>query len=124
MANDLVQWGSRRVPQQSEAGDAEEWDAPPPALPEVGDPRSAARKADKDAVKAHQIGDDTLAGQRENDASEHRQTRWDWGDLRTWVWIVGMCAGFLLVCAFVYFLPQGRHNQADLPAPVPTARYY
>jgi hypothetical protein len=125
MANDLVQWGPRGVKRQSQAdNEEEEWDAPPSALAKVGNSRSAARKADKDAVKAHQVGDNTLAFQREGDAAEHRQTRWDWGDARTWIWIVGMCAGFLLVCAFVYFMPQGRHNQADLPSPVPTVRVY
>ncbi len=112
MANDLVQWRRSPAPPQEIE---EDWNAPPNAV---------AQNADRDAADARQRGDGTFAFQREADAAEQHQKKWDWGDARTWIWIVGMCAGFLLLCAFVYFMPYGRHNQADLPAPVPTIRVY
>lgn len=111
MANDLVQW--RRPVREEEKG-GEEWNEPP----------SAASSADKDAANARRLGDTSFAAQRESDAKEQRQKRWDWGDAPTWLWLFGMCAVFLLVCAFVYFMPYGRHNQSDLPTSVPPIRVY
>ena len=105
-----------------------EWNLPPT------DPRSGpihdklsehgARQADRNAAQAYARGDGIFAALREADAGDLRQKRWDWGDARTWIWIVGMCAAFLLLCLFVYFLPYGRHNQNDGPAPSPTIRVY
>ena len=83
-----------------------------------------ARRADRDAASAEAQGDQSFAKMREGDAAELRQSRWDWGDLRTWVWIVGMCLGFLLVGAFTYYMPQGRHNQNDGLNPTPNIRVY
>lgn len=129
MANDLVRWshpedkGFYGDTETDTHDDNEQWDEPPdqPAHGEnFGTHRMkkegySAEFADKQAKAARQRGDTTFAAVREEDAADHRQSRWDWGDLRTWVWIVGMCAGFLLFCLFVYLMPQARHNQADLP---------
>ncbi len=132
MATDLVRWGN--VPNNGNAQDEEgdEWDRPPTdprpnsRSGPVHDNKSegGARRADQDASHAEARGDQSFAKTREGDAADLRQSRWDWGDLRTWTWIAAMCLGFLLVGAFVYFMPQGRHNQTDLPAPTPTARFY
>lgn len=133
MATDLVRWGN--APDDDGARDEEvedEWDRPPTAprtgsyLGPVHDSKSetGARRADRDALHARARRDHPFAALREGDAAELRQTRWDWGDLRTWVWIVGMCLGFLLVGAFTYYMPQGRHNQNDGPNPTPSIRVY
>ena len=66
-------------------------------------------EAEEDASQARQKGDATFAAVRETDAEELTQTRWDWGDLRTWLWIAAMFFGFLLLVALCYFLPEGRH---------------
>ncbi len=124
MANDLVRWGAAPDDEPNVGG----WDLPPtnprpgPAH-SVGNQR-AAGQAQQDAAQARARGDGTFAVQREADAGDLQQKRWDWGDLRTWAWIVGMCAAFLLFCVFVYVLPQSRHNQNDLPAPTPPIRVY
>lgn len=132
MATDLVRWGYRPDDDDERDEDGVEWDRPPT------NPRSSARsgpvyddksefgarRADRDASRAEVRGDSSFAKMREGDAADLRQTRWDWGDLRTWVWITAMCLGFLLFGAFIYFMPQGRHNQSDGPAPTPTIRVY
>lgn len=69
----------------------------------------AAQQADADVRRARAHGDHSFAALREEDAADLRQKRWDWGDLRTWLWIAGMCIGFLLIVALCYFLPYGRH---------------
>ena len=133
MANDLVRWGN--APSDNGERDEEEedeWDRPPtiprlgPNLGPIHDGKSefGARRADRDALRARAHGDSSFAVLREADAANQRQHRWDWGDLRTWMWIVGMCIAFLLVGAFTYYMPQGRHNQNDGPTPTPTIRVY
>lgn len=140
MANDLVRWGNvpgddgERDNAHDEEHDEEgvEWDRPPvvprlqrnPAPIYNGKSERSARRADWDAFDAASRGDYSFSKLREADAAEHRQSRWDWGDLRTWVWIVGMCIGFLLVGALTYYMPQGRHNQNDGPDPTPSIRVY
>jgi len=104
----------------------DEWDSPP-----VGNGRKRkqeprerdARSGEKDAA-ARSGGDNTYASQRVTDARENRQSRGDWGDARTWIYIGMMCVGFLLVTAAVYFLPFGRHNQNDGESPTPSIRVY
>lgn len=136
MATDLVRWGNApdgdggRDNEHEEVED--EWDRPPVAARPhrhsgpVHDGRSefGARRAERDSLVAASQGDFSFAKLREVDAAEHRQSRWDWGDLRTWMWIVAMCVAFLLVGAFTYYMPQGRHNQNDGPTPTPTIRVY
>lgn len=125
MPTDLVRWNHDG--KKDDAGD-EEWDRPPtdPRPGPLHDRKSSAsaHEADRDAAQARRRGEGSFAAGREADAADQRQKCWDWGDLRTWVWIGGMCLGFLLFCLFVYFLPEGRHNQNDLPAPTPTIRVY
>ncbi len=134
MATDLVRWG--HAPDGNYGWDEEpeekedEWDRPP-VVPRrrsgpVQDGKSefGARRAERDATEASARGQASFAKLREVDAAELRQSRWDWGDLRTWMWIVGMCVGFLLVAAFTYYMPQGRHNQNDGMNPTPNIRVY
>jgi len=122
MANDLVRqqgWPEGEMP--------DEWDRPPLAENNGRGPvrqERDARDAERDASHARVRGDHTFAVQREADAGDLRQKRWDWGDLRTWVWIAAMCLGFLVLVAFVYYLPYGRHNQTDGPKPTPDIRVY
>jgi hypothetical protein len=145
MANDLVRW-ARHMPDgglepdhDDTLDENEQWNTPPdqPAntrrVPRYRSSAGggAAEAADRDAADARARGDNTFAALREEDAADHRQTFWDWGDLRTWTWIIGMCVGFLVFSAFCYYLPQGRHNQADTPSidsgqpgPTPTIRVY
>ncbi len=100
---------------------AEEWDLPPEQMgygrragahpqPEHGPHvQRAARRADDDAARARARGDDEFATIRESDAADLRQSALDWGDLKTWLWIGGMCIVFLLMVALCYYLPYGRH---------------
>lgn len=139
MANDLVRWnrldsdGYQERHETDTQDNNEQWDTPP------DQPRSqqrtftsgrqrkaggAAKIADQDAADARRRGDNEFAFVREGDAAEMRQNPWDWGDLRTWLIIVGLCAAVFAFSAFVYFMPQGRHNQNDGPEPTPMARYY
>lgn len=133
MATDLVRWGN--APDGDSARghgawehDEEEWDLPPtdPRPGPIHDGRSegAARRADRQVSDARGRGDGTFAALRAEDAADLRQSRWDWGDFRTWVWIIGMCLGYLLLSACIYHMPYGRHNQFDQPAPTPTIRVY
>lgn len=132
MATDLVRWGNAPDDDGARDKDEDEWDRPPTAprpssrSGPIHDGKSefGARRADRDASHAEARGDASFAAVREADAADLRQTRWDWGDARTWIWIAAMCVGFLLVGAFVYYMPQGRHNQTDLSAPTPTIRVY
>lgn len=139
MANDLVRWGpldGDGYPERDEPDtqdDNEQWDTPPdqprprrdPAAP-IRPRRSgqAAGIADQDAADARSRGDKEFAFTRESDAADLRQTPWDWGDLRTWLIIGGMCVGVFLFTAFVYFMPEGRHAQNDGAEPVPHIRVY
>ncbi len=127
MANELARVGPPPASRETE-DDGVIWDAPP-----VDDwrgtasrRRSAARAsdADRDAAKARAGGDDTFAVLRESDAAEHRQSVWDWGDLRTWAILFALFFGFLLFTAWVYFMPTGRHNQTDGPNSTPAIRVY
>ena len=130
MATDLVRWGN--APDDDDTGNEDEWDRPPtePRPTSHSGPvhdgkiEAGARRADRDAAHAEARGDLSFAKMREGDAADLRQSRWDWGDGRTWAWIIGMCIGFLLVSALVYHMPYGRHNQNDGPAPTPTIRVY
>jgi hypothetical protein len=139
MANELMRWDHRDsdgYPEHYETDtqdDNEQWDLPPDQPRPRADNFSPAKRrregkaaevADRDAADAHQRGDTSLAFTREGDAAEHRQSPWDWGDFRTWAIIVGLCVGIMLFSAFVYFMPQGRHNQNDGPEPTPTIRVY
>ena len=139
MANDLVRWGRHDAdgyPERYETDtqDAnEQWDLPPdqPRSRVVGFTDSRRRKegrsaqiAEDDAADARRRGDNEYAFTREGDAEDHQQSPWDWGDLRTWLIIVGLCVGMFLFTAFVYFMPEGRHNQNDGPEPTPTIRVY
>lgn len=133
MATDLVRWGGwdddtdGREPDTYDTAD--QWDRPPQAEENKGTARrgkrgGSAQVADQDAASARKRGDGTFAVERETDAAEHRQSAWDWGDARTWLIIGAMCLGFVLLSLSVYFLPHGRHNQNDGPAPTPTIRVY
>ena len=136
MATDLVRWGYKPDGNQGWEEDfeekADEWDRPPVAprpsrfSGPINDARgeAGARRSDKDAADSAARGHTSYAKVRATDAAEQRQKRWDWGDLRTWMWIVGMSVGFLLVGAFIYYMPQGRHNQIDGPNPTPNIRVY
>lgn len=135
MATDLVRWGNTSDGdggRDSEHEEEDEWNRPPVAprphrrSGPVHDGRSeaGARRAESDVADAQARGDSTYAILRGADAAELRQSRWDWGDLRTWMWIVGMCLAFLLVNVFIYYMPQGRHNQNDGPNPTPSIRVY
>ena len=104
----------------------EEWDLPPEEMgygprPDGAGPDPmprAAQKATDDASRARSLGDTTFAAVREGDAGDLTQSRWDWGDLRTWLWFGAMFFGFLILVALCYFLPEGRH------ASPPPARLY
>jgi hypothetical protein len=124
MPNELVtQRPAQQEPPSIDYGrdlDGEEWDLPPeamgygprpPAAGPVHTPRTiaAAQRAAQDASQARQEGDPEFASARESDASELTQTRWDWGDVPTWLWFAAMFFGFLLLVALCYFLPEGRH---------------
>ena len=136
MPNELVRWGGGDG-RRSETADLgryeqpeEEWDLPPTALgygPRGGADtgpvhdahiQRAAEKAESDAARARREGDTAFAVLRESDAGDLRQTMWDWGDLRTWLWFAAMFFGFLLLVAVCYFSPEGRH------ASPPMARLY
>ncbi len=139
MANDLVRWGSfdsdgyRERHETDTQDDNEQWDMPPdqprPRMDQTVPMRRrragrAADIADEDAADARKRGDKAFAFTREGDAADLRQSAWDWGDLRTWLIIGGMCAAVFLFTAFVYFMPQGRHAQDDGAEPVPHIRVY
>ena len=139
MANDLVRWGRldkdgyQERHETDTVDDNEQWDMPPDQphphtsrFPSSRRQRAgrAADIADQDAADARARGDRDFAFTREGDAADLRQSPWDWGDFRTWAIIVGLCVGIFLFSAFVYFMPQGRHNQNDGPEPVPTIRVY
>ncbi len=148
MPNDLVHLNLQPTPKVTPVPLTDEngvaWDLPPEYDPTVADyarphkdgqqrtPRqeriNSDPKARHDADVAEQRGDYEFAALRSNDASEHRQSRYDWGDTRTWLWIAAMFFGFLLLVAFVYYMPYGRHNQADGGNqgghPTPTIRVY
>jgi len=132
MATDLVRWGNAPDDDGAQDGEEDEWDRPPtdprhgphPGPIHDNKSESGARRADRDASRAEAKGDASFAKTREGDAADLRQSRWDWGDARTWIWIAAMCIGFLLVGAFTYYMPQGRHNQNDGPTPTPTIRVY
>jgi hypothetical protein len=68
----------------------------------------AARRAEDDAAKARRMGQPGLAITRREDAKEHRQTRWDWGDLRTWMILIALTALGLLLALGSYSMPRGR----------------
>ncbi len=137
MANDLVRWGSfdtdgyRERNESDTQDDNEQWDTPPDQ-PRPNTPPAMRRRragyaadiADQDATDARSRGDGEFAFTREGDAADLRQSPWDWGDLRTWLIIAGMCLGVFLFTAFVYFMPQGRHAQDDGAEPVPHIRVY
>lgn len=139
MANDLVRWGGfdadgyRERYETDTQDDNEQWDAPPD-LPRPRTDRAipmrrrraghAADIADDDAADARNRGDKEFAFTRESDAADLRQSPWDWGDLRTWLIIGGMCVGVFLFTAFVYFMPHGQHAQNDGAEPVPHIRVY
>ena len=124
MANDLVRLGYTSEEPEVES----RWDLPPtkpaPGPVHGRGERQNAEQASQDAREARQRGDTSFAAIREGDAGDQRQTRWDWGDTRTWLIIAAMCLGFLAFCAFVYHLPYGRHNQNDGPQPTPIIRVY
>jgi hypothetical protein len=132
MATDLVRWGNAPDGDGGRDKEEDEWDRPPTDPRSVWHPEPihdgkseyGARRADRDAFHAEARGDASFAATREGDAADLRQSRWDWGDARTWIWIAAMCVGFLLVGAFTYYMPQGRHNQNDGPTPTPTIRVY
>jgi hypothetical protein len=139
MANDLVRWGRldgdgyRERYEPDTQDDNEQWDTPPDQPRPRRDPASpirprrsgqAADIADRDAADARRRGDKEFAFTRESDAADLRQTPWDWGDLRTWLIIGGMCVGVFLFTAFVYFMPHGQHAQNDGAEPVPHIRVY
>ncbi|MGI4790516.1 MAG: hypothetical protein ACRYFS_16895 [Janthinobacterium lividum] len=139
MANDLVRWGRLDSDgyldkhETDTQDDNEQWDTPPdqphPMQKSFGSARrrksgDAAQVADAEAVDARRRGDNEFAFTREGDAADLRQNPWDWGDLRTWAIIVGMCLGIFALTAFIYFMPQGRHGQNDGAEPVPHIRVY
>ena len=138
MANDLVRWGPMDdgYPKRHETDtqdDNEQWDLPPDRprtqqaafrAPRRRSAGEAAQAADADAADARKRGDKEMAFTREGDAADLRQNPWDWGDMRTWAIIVGMCVAVFVLTAFVYFMPQGRHAQDDGAEPVPQFRGY
>lgn len=132
MANDLVRWRNGSAPAAAPAPRSE-WNLPPELDPSTPPPglhpdNAAAREAAADAARGRRRGDTPYAVTREEDAADLTQSPWDWGDRRTWLWIAAMCLGFLLFTAFVYFLPQGQHNQSDGGntggSPTPAIRVY
>lgn len=139
MANDLVRWGRLdgdgyvERHETDTQDDNEQWDTLPDqphrrqesfASTRRHKAASAAQIADTDAIDARRRGDNEFAFTREGDAADLRQNPWDWGDLRTWAIIVGMCVGVFALTAFVYFMPHGRHAQNDGDEPVPQIRVY
>ena len=139
MPNDLVRWGRldtdgyRERYETDTQDDNEQWDTPPdqprPLKSQFTPVRrrkagEAAQIADDDAADARRRGDSAFAFTREGDAADLRQSPWDWGDLRTWLIIAAMCLGVFIFTAFVYFMPQGRHNQNDGAEPTPSIRVY
>lgn len=133
MVNDLVRINYPTLPEEPPVPVADEngeaWDLPPeydPSLAQYAPPHLDGQKqtprqkrintnhqAEHDAHDADKRGDSGFAVLRETDASEHKQARYDWGDTRTWLWIAAMFFGFLILVFFVYYMPFGRHNQAD-----------
>lgn len=106
-----------------------QWDLPPEDKPWEGYEaarvaRRDAERAERDAEWARRHGLAGYAVLRASDAADNRQHGWDWGDARTWAIIFAMFFGFLLFSAFVYYLPQQRHDQIDGPTPVPPIRVY
>lgn len=148
MANELVRLNLPPTPAVPiiplTDADGVPWDLPPEYDPAVADyarphkdgaPRNPRQKrintnqgAERDAHVAEQQGDHEFAAVRSTDAAEHRQARYDWGDTRTWLWIAAMFFGFLILVGIVYYMPYGRHNQADGGNqgghPTPTIRVY
>ena len=113
--------------EQTAGGD---WNLPPENVPWEGfaaarRARRAAQRAEEQAEHARRHGLPGFAVLREADAGDNRQEGWgDWGDFRTWAIIAAMFFGFLLLVAFVYFSPTGRHNQNNGPQSVPAFRGY
>lgn len=138
MANDLVRWGRLDTDGYLERhetdtqDDNEQWDTPPDQprprtdnfVPTRRRAGFAADHAAQDAADARLRGDNEFAFTREGDAADYRQSPWDWGDFRTWMIIIGMCAAVFALTAFIYFMPQGQHGQSDGPEPVPKFRGY
>ena len=148
MANELVRLNLPPTPQGPVISPTDEngepWDLPPDYDPTTADyarPHQDGQKrtprqkrintdhnAEQDADDAEDRGDHGFAVIRETDAAEHKQARYDWGDARTWLWIAAMFFGFLILVFFVYYMPYGRHNQADGGnqggQPAPTIRVY
>ena len=68
-----------------------------------------AGKAEQDAFHAGRRGDKAFAFIRREDAREHVQGRWDWGDWPTWTILFLLCAVGLFIAITAYLLPYGRH---------------
>lgn len=68
-----------------------------------------ASKAERDSSQAGRRGEKTYAFIRQEDAREHVQRRWDWGDRPTWIILLLLCAIGLFIAITAYLLPQGRH---------------
>lgn len=148
MANELVRINYPTLPEEPPVPVADEhgeaWDLPPEldpslrqyAAPHLDGQKQTARQkrintnsqAEQDVSEANERGDFGFAALRETDAAEHKQARYDWGDARTWMWISAMFFGFLILVCLVYYMPYGRHNQADGGNqgghPTPTIRVY
>jgi hypothetical protein len=105
------------------------WDLPPSDEPWRGyevarQARRDAERAEADAEWAERHGLTGFAAMRRVDAADNRQGSWDWGDFKTWAIIFAMFFGFLIFSAFVYYSPEGRHNQNDGPLSTPSIRVY
>jgi hypothetical protein len=103
MANDLVPYS--RLGDSTEPFDADSVRGTARTRERGG----TADEAEADARKASAYGDRTFAAIRRADAAEHRQSRWDLGDLNTWLWIGAMCAIGILLAIAAYLLPAGQH---------------
>ena len=114
MANDLVPIHSRK--DAPNTGEQADWDLPPKlsGTPAAASGEPAARRADRQAGVAQRLGDTAFASVRQVDARENRQSRWDWGDGRTWLWIFAMFAFGIAIALAAYAMPQGK--QAAQPA--------
>jgi|SRR5579883_3199500 len=68
-----------------------------------------AKKAERDAAQASRHGDTVYAFMRREDARDHLQSRWDWGDAPTWIILFLLSAIGLFIAITAYLLPQGQH---------------
>ena len=96
------------LPPLARSGD-ETWDLPPEMRTYRDEPEQDTRDAERDAREARRRGDKSFEIQRETDVRVQRQTRWDWGDGRTWAILIAVTAYTILITLSNYYLPAGQH---------------